>query len=102
LVDALLVAPTFATAQRRARLPRPIADERLRRYLEAIEQNGGSIPLAALSERTGEPADALRIALALVQRLLNVDGAGVLTVRADGTIELNRELLLVQFELEAS
>lgn len=102
LVDALLVAPTFATAQKRARLPRPIADDRLRRYLEAIEQNGGSIPLAALSERTGEPADALRIALALVQRLLNVDGAGVLTVRADGTIDLNRELLRVQFELEAS
>ncbi len=83
------------------RLPRPIPEERLHRYLAAIEANGGAIPLAALASRVGEPADTLRMALALVQRLLNVDGAEVLAVRADATVELNRELASLQFGVYA-
>ena len=96
-VDALLATPAFAA--QRARLPRPVPDERLRRYLGLIDGNGGSIPLAALAHRTGEPTDMLRLALALVQRLLNLDGAEVLTVRADGMVVLNRELADLQFEI---
>ena len=42
------------------------------------------------------------MALTLVQRLLNLDGAEVLAVRADGTVALNRELLAVQFEVDLS
>ncbi|HZD68259.1 MAG TPA: BREX-2 system phosphatase PglZ [Actinomycetes bacterium] len=101
-VDDLLASPAFIANRRRARLPRPLADERLRRYLDLIDANGGAIPLAALSARTGEPQDTLRMALTLVQRLLNLDGAEVLAVRADGTVALNRELLALQFEVDTS
>jgi hypothetical protein len=101
-IDDLLASPTFIANRRRSRLPRPLADERLRRYLDLIAANGGTIPLAALSARTGEPPDTLRMALTLVQRLVNLDGAEVLAVRADGTVELNRELLALQFEVDVS
>jgi len=101
-VDDLLASPAFVANHQRARLPRPLADERLRRYLDLIDANGGTIPLAALSARTGEPPDTLRMALTLVQRLVNLDGAEVLAVRADGTVELNRELLALQFEVDVS
>jgi hypothetical protein len=40
------------------------------------------------------------MALSLVQRLLNLDGAEILAVRADGTIELNRQLAVLQFEID--
>jgi len=99
-VDDLLASPAYAANRQRARLPRPLADERLRRYLDLIDANGGTIPLAALSARTGEPPDTLRMALTLVQRLLNLDGTEVLAVRADGTVALNRELLALQFEVD--
>jgi len=101
-VDDLLASSAFVANRQRARLPRPLADERLRRYLHLIDANGGAIPLAALSARTGEPQDTLRMALTLVQRLLNLDGAEVLAVRADGTVALNRELLALQFEVDVS
>jgi hypothetical protein len=101
-IDNLLASPAFVANRHRARLPRPLADERLRRYLDLIDANGGAIPLAALSTRTGEPPDTLRMALTLVQRLVNLDGAEVLAVRADGTVELNRELLALQFEVDVS
>lgn len=98
-VRALLAAPAFVAHRQRTRLPRPIADDRLRSYLEAIVANGGSIPLAALAERTGEPPDTLRLALSPVQRLLNVDGTAVLVVHAE-TVELNRRLANMQFEID--
>jgi hypothetical protein len=101
-VDDLLASPAFVANRQRARLPRPLADARLRRYLDLIDANGGAIPLAALSARTGEPPDTLRMALTLVQRLVNLDGAEVLAVRADGTVELNRKLLALQFEVDVS
>ncbi len=100
-VGALLAAPAFVGQRGRARLPRPLPEERLRRYLEILDANGGTIPLTAMAARTGEPPDTLRMALTLVQRLLNVDGAELLTVRADGAVVLNRELAAMQFEIEA-
>ncbi|MGH9280007.1 MAG: BREX-2 system phosphatase PglZ [Acidimicrobiales bacterium] len=99
LVDALLASEAFVANRARVRLPRPLPDERLRAYLAPVEANGGVLALRALSERTGEPPDTLRMALTLVQRLVNLDGAEVLAVRADGTIELNRELAAFQFDL---
>lgn len=96
-VDALLASPAFVDHRARVRLPRPMPDDRLRRYLDAIAANGDAIPLPALAARTGEPADTLRMALSLVQRLVNLDGAEILAVRADGTVSLNRELAGLQF-----
>ena len=100
-VDDLLASPAFVANRQRARLPRPLADDRLRGYLKAVDANGGAMPMAALSAQTGEPTDTLRMALTLVQRLVNLDGAEILAVRADGTVELNRELAAFQFGIDA-
>jgi len=99
-VDSLLSSPLFQAQQERVRLPRPISTERLRTYLSTIHQHGGTIELAALAARVGEPADQLRMALSLVQRLLNVDGSEILAVRNNSTVELNVDLVKVQFEVD--
>ena len=99
-VDQLLASPSFQEHRQRVRLPRPIPDERVRLYLATVDANGGSMPLSALAEATGEPADTLRMALSLVQRLVNLDGAGILTIGADGSVELNRQLAGFQFGIE--
>jgi hypothetical protein len=39
------------------------------------------------------------MALSLVQRLMNVDGSEILAVRNNSTVELNAELIKVQFEV---
>jgi len=101
-IEELLGATSFASHRAQARLPRPIDDGRIIRYLTAIDANGGSIPLTALAERTGEPADQLRMALTLVQRLLNLDGAAILTIGADQSVRLDAELLAFQFGVEHS
>lgn len=93
-VDALLASPAFAA--QRARLPRPLGDDRLRRYLTALSGPGSS--LDAVSAATGEPPDVARLALSALQRLVNIDGAEVLAVRADGAVELNHPLLGLQFD----
>lgn len=99
-VDVLLSSPLFQAQQERVRLPRPISTNRLRSYLTVIYQHGGKIEMAALATRVGEPADQLRMALSLVQRLLNVDGSEILAVRNNSTVELNVELVKVQFEVD--
>lgn len=99
-VDALLASPTFTAHRAAVRIPRPIREERLRGYLDALAANGNSITLAALATATGEPAGALRMTLSVVQRLLNIDGAEILAVRHDGSVVCNVELLVVQFELD--
>lgn len=99
-VVRLMTSPTYQTHQQHVRLPRPIASERVAGYLTAIHANGGSIPLAALASRVGEPADQLRMALTMVQRLVNLDGAEILAVRGNATVELNTELLAMQFEVD--
>ncbi len=98
-VDSLLASPTFVAHRGNVRLPRPLADERLRGYLDALAANGNSITLAALAASSGEPAGTLRMTLSVVQRLLNIDGAEILAVRDDGSVVCNVELLVLQFEL---
>ncbi len=99
-VDALLGSPTFAAHRGGVRLPRPLPDERLRRYLDAIAANGGAIALPALAAVTGEPPGTLRMTLSVIQRLLNLDGAAVLTVRDDGSVVCNVDLLALQFDID--
>ncbi len=101
-VASLLASPSFVGHRQQVRLPRPLPEERLTGYLTAIAGNGGSMPLPALAARLGEPADQLRMALTLVQRLLNLDGAEILAIRADQSVELNTALLAVQFGIDVS
>lgn len=99
-VDALLASATFLDHRRAVRLPRPLPDTRLRGYLDALAANGGSIALPALAAMTGEPMGTVRMTLSVVQRLLNLDGADILAVRDDGSVDCNVELLAVQFDLD--
>ena len=101
-IDALLRAPSFVAHRTQVRLPRPLDDDRITKYLAAIAANNNSIPLAALAERTGEPADQLRMVLAVVQRLLNLDGAAILTIGADQSVTLDRSLLALQFGIDGA
>ncbi|MCB0954592.1 MAG: BREX-2 system phosphatase PglZ [Acidimicrobiaceae bacterium] len=98
-LGGLFASPTFQGQRHRVRLPRPMDDDRVGRYLTAVAAQGGTIELPALAARLGEPADQLRMALTLVQRLVNIDGAEILAVRAGTTVELNVELLRQQFEV---
>jgi hypothetical protein len=99
-VDALLASEAFSSHRAAVRLPRPLPDARLRGYLDALAANGNSITLPALASASGEPAGTLRMTVSVVQRLLNMDGAPILTVRDDGSVVCNVDLLSLQFGLD--
>ncbi|WP_116997339.1 BREX-2 system phosphatase PglZ [Desertimonas flava] len=99
----VLVSSSAFTSRVDGMKPRPMPTERIARYLAAIVTNGGSIPLEVLARIVNEPRDQLRMALTLVQRLVNIDGAEVLAVRADGSVQtvvLNAALLATQFGVD--
>jgi hypothetical protein len=99
LVDRLLASPTYAAQRERNARAKPISDDRIRRYLQLAIDQGGTIPLATLADRTGEPADQLRMSLMMVRRLLNFDGTEVLALSAANDVELNDDILRLQFGL---
>jgi hypothetical protein len=75
-------------------------DETLTNLLTALDQRGGKMTSLALAKTLAMPAFRLRGLLAVVQRMLNIDGFAVLTRdEASDTVELNRELLIRQFDL---
>ena len=76
------------------------ADAVITRLLQAIDERGGKITSAALARAIQMPPLRLRGLLAIAQRVFNVDGYEVLS-RDDisDTIELDRALLLKQFDL---
>ena len=71
-----------------------------RAVLNALDQRGGRMTSAALSRSVNYPAMRLRGLLAVMQRVLNIEGFAVLTRDdASDTVDLNRELLKHQFDL---
>lgn len=99
LAGALLRSPVFEQQKRLAGRSAP-PDDVLRAVLTALDQRGGRMTSAALSRSVNYPAMRLRGLLAVMQRLLNIDGFAVLTRdEASDTIDLNRELLKRQFDL---
>jgi hypothetical protein len=98
-IPALLASPVFEEQKRLGGRAVPSNDVFLR-LLSAIEQRGGKITSSALSRAIEFPPTRLRGLLAIAQRVLNVDGFLVLTRdETSDTIELNRALLLKQFDL---
>jgi hypothetical protein len=98
-VDQLLRSPAFADQKKLAGRSVP-ADEVFRSILEALDRRGGKLTSGALAVATSYPAMRLRGLLAVVQRVLNIEGYAVLTRDdASDTVELNRELLKRQFDL---
>ncbi len=89
-------------AQQRPLAGRAGLDEDLmRELLIALERRSWRATRPALAQSMGYPAGRLRGFLALVQKLLNVEGFPVLEIdESSATVSLNRELLATQFELD--
>ena len=77
-----------------------IDDVTVKRLLAALASRGGSMTTAALSGAMGVPEHRLPGLLAVMQRLLNVEGYAILDRQdAANTVVLNVLLLKKQFEL---
>jgi hypothetical protein len=84
------------TAIRRSAPP----DVEVRRFLEALTSRGGKLTRQALASRLGLAPLRLESRIAVMQRLLNVDGYRVIASDNESeTVELNVELLTKQFDL---
>ncbi len=98
-VTALLASQVFAEQKQLAGRAVP-ADEVFTKLLSAIDGRGGKMTAAALARAIGLPPMRLSGLLAVASRVLNVDGYAVLSRDdASDTIELDRPLLLKQFDL---
>jgi len=76
-------------------------DELVRRCLTALDSCGGIMTPAAFSKTAEVQAGRLDGLIAVMQRVLNVDGYEILTFsRAENRIELNVAKLRRQFDLE--
>ena len=76
------------------------ADEVFIKLLSALDERGGKLTSVALARTLEFPPVRLPGLLAKAERILNVDGYDVLRRDdASDTIELNRDLLLKQFDL---
>ena len=100
-IDRLLQSPILqARLQQAGRVAPP--SEKLRTFLQALDERGGTMLRGALAQRLGEPEFRMPGIVAAMRRILNVEGYAVLAVDdASGSVVLNRQLLEVQFELEA-
>jgi hypothetical protein len=99
-IERLLNSALFAKQCELAGRTVPQKDQ-VRLILVALDDRGGVILKNVLSERVQIPGLRMNGVLAVLRRILNVDGYPVLMVDEDGeTIRLNRQLLMRQFELE--
>jgi len=98
-IEALLRSAIFAAQKQLAGRAR-IADSKIHRLLIALVSRGGVMTATALAAAIEEPEHRLPGLLAVMQRLLNVEGYPVLDRQdAANTVILNVQLLKKQFEL---
>ncbi len=97
-IDQLLINPLFVEQSHKAGRTTP-SPETIRRVLSSLDERGGVLLRAALAQRTGEPEFRLNGLLAILRRILNVEGYAVLSVDEAGTVRLDRELLRTQFDV---
>lgn len=78
-----------------------ITDEQIKSVLIALTSRGGTMTETALASQLGLPAHRLSGLLAMLQRIINVDGYLILDRKeSSDTVVLNDKLLKKQFELE--
>ncbi|WP_199044193.1 BREX-2 system phosphatase PglZ [Glycomyces salinus] len=86
----------------RARTPRALEDAKVAAVIDALHDSGGRLPAARVAEIAGKQASLVGGFLAMLKRLLNVDGYAVISEIDKGrTITLDRELLTQQFGVGA-
>jgi hypothetical protein len=99
-VDRLLQSSVFQRQLQQAGRAAP-TQEKLRSFLHALDERGGTMLRGAMAQKLGEPELRMPGIVAAVRRVLNVEGYAVLSLDdASGSIVLNRQLLEVQFELD--
>ncbi len=100
-IAALLQSDVFAVQKKLAGRVR-IDEALLQRLLTTLVSRGGSMTAPALAGAIGVPEHRLPGLLAVMQRLLNVEGYAILDRQdASNTVVLNVPLLRKQFELNA-
>jgi hypothetical protein len=98
---ALIASPLFGEQKKRGGRAVP-ADEVVGKLLASLDGAGGRLSATALARKLGMPLFRLRGLLVIVQRVLNIDGFAVLSRdEQSDIIELDRDLLLRQFDLLA-
>ncbi|MHC4880518.1 MAG: BREX-2 system phosphatase PglZ [Planctomycetota bacterium] len=98
-ISALLASEIFAEQKQLGGRAVP-QDEVFTKLLSAIDTRGGKMTSPALARAIELPLMRLRGMLAVASRVLNVDGYAVLNRDdASDTVELDRNLLLRQFDL---
>ena len=96
-----LLASAILTEQKRLCGRAMPADDKLAEFLTALDGRGGKMTSTGLAKALQLPAFRLNSFVAVMQRVLNVDGYGVLLRdQASDSVELNRSLLAEQFALE--
>ncbi len=98
-IGDLLSSPVLAE-QRESAGRQALDDESLAMFLAILDRADGVAPPAILADAMQLSASRLRTKLEALRRMLNVDGYPVVTIEADGTARLNRELLATQFQVE--
>jgi hypothetical protein len=100
-IAALLQSEAFATQRTRLAGRTPIEDAKIRQLLSTLASRGGSMTIAALAGTVEMPEHRLSGFIAVIQRLLNIEGYAVLDRQdAANTVVLNIPLLKKQFELD--
>jgi hypothetical protein len=97
-----LLRSSVFTAQRRIAGRKAPSEQHVEAFLRALDHHHFRIPRRALAEALGQPDVRMSHMLMRLQHLLNVDGYQIISVDEDsGIIELNRQRLNQQFQLEA-
>ncbi len=101
-IEGLLRSELFQEQRTRAGR-QPMSEERIRQFLCALEDHGGTLTTVAMARRLDVQPVRLPGILATFRKLLNIDGYAVVSVdEASASVTLNRELLFVQFGLKTS
>lgn len=98
-IDGLLASD--ALKRQRERVGRlALDDERLESLLRCLQSNGERASVAQLAAAIGQPQMRMRGILAVLQRMLNLDGYPVVTIESGTqTVLLDLRTLKTQFEL---
>jgi len=98
-IDALLASETYA-AQRGLSSRTPLADDRVRTILTALDSRDNTMLRPALAQAIGLAPARLSTTLSMLRLVLNVEGYDVLEVdEASDTVRLHRSVLFEQFGL---
>ncbi|WP_033197181.1 BREX-2 system phosphatase PglZ [Agromyces italicus] len=99
-LSAALLASELYAAQRDRLKRRSLDDATVALILDTADERGGRVPAEMLATLLRVSAAALEQILAVLRRLLNVDGFDVVAIDTDGTTVLvDRQLLREQFGL---